>query len=63
MKNRQSVIDYAVKAYIENKDYTVIDSVAHSLEDHDSDDMSLEEYNRLVEDVDKKIMENNLKRF
>lgn len=56
MKNRESIIDLAVKTFNKHKHlkenaYSIEDSLVHSLEEHDTEDMSHFEYNELLKEV------------
>lgn len=57
MRNRQWIIDYAVEVYRKNQPiegYTVQDALVHSMEEHDTDDMTQKEYDQLLSDVTEK---------
>ena len=56
--NRQSVIDFAVKTYNKYKDkcYSVEDAMVYSLEEHDTPDMTHEEYSQLFKEIHEKCL-------
>lgn len=57
MRNRQSVVDYAVKLWKRNtnKEATVEDALIWSMEEHDTDDMTKAEYDSLLNDVKERV--------